>query len=79
VRKQKTLEIMRAEKAEMYQLLKKKRGTKEYEWWFLRYIPEEIKKKLRRKKRNKTKKAKKVKKSKKNQAPPQKTPQKINP
>lgn len=64
--KQKTLEIMRAEKSEMYHALKNKRGTKEYEWWFLRYIPEEIKKKQRRKKRNKTKRAKKVKKSKKN-------------
>ena len=41
---------MRAEKTEMYQLLKKKKGTKEYEWWFLRYIPEEIKKNQKRKK-----------------------------
>ena len=63
--KQKTLEIMRAEKAEMYQLLRKKKGTKQYDWWFLRYIPEEIKRKQRRKKKNKTKKAKKTKKTKK--------------
>lgn len=63
--KQKTLEIMRAEKAEMYQLLRKKKGTKQYEWWFLRYIPEEINKK-KRKKKKKTKKAKNAKKSKKN-------------
>lgn len=60
--KQKTLEIMRAEKAEMYHLLKNKKGTKDYDWWFLRYIPDEIKKRKRRKKRNKTKKAKKAKK-----------------
>ena len=61
--KQKTLEIMRAEKSEMYHALKKKRGTKEYEWWFLRYIPDEIKKKKRRRKRkkNKTKRKKKKK------------------
>lgn len=61
--KQKTLEIMRAEKTEMYQLLKKKKGTKDYEWWFLRYIPEEIKKKSRKKKTNKNK--NKIKRSKK--------------
>ena len=36
---------MRAEKSEMYRKLKNKRGTKEYEWWFLRYILDEIKKK----------------------------------
>ena len=63
--KQKTLEIMRAEKAEMYQLLRKKKGTKQYDWWFLRYIPEEIKRKQLRKKKNKTKKTKKAKKTKK--------------
>ena len=63
--KTKTLEIMRAEKAEMYQLLRKKKGTKQYEWWFLRYIPEEIKRKQRRRKKIKQKKLKKLKKLKK--------------
>ena len=64
--KQKNLEIMRAEKSEMYHALKNKRGTKEYEWWFLRYIPDQIKKRKKRKKRKKkTKKQKKIKKIKK--------------
>jgi len=37
--KQSTIERMREEKAEMFKKLKDKRGTKDYEWWFLRYIP----------------------------------------
>ena len=30
---------MRAEKAAKYSELRKRRGTAEFEWWFLRYIP----------------------------------------
>ena len=36
---QTTLEKMRAEKIEKYKELKNKKGTKQYEWYFLRYIP----------------------------------------
>jgi hypothetical protein len=39
--KQPTLETMRFEKTEKYEELKNKRGTREYEEWFLRYIPYE--------------------------------------
>merc|ERR1712127_60104 len=39
--KQGTLETMRQEKAEKFKELKKKKGTKDYEWYFLRYIPSE--------------------------------------
>ena len=37
--KQDTLEDMRNEKSEKFKELKGKRNTKEYESWFLRYIP----------------------------------------
>jgi hypothetical protein len=37
--KQETLEDNRYKKAEMYKKLKNKRGTKEYEEWFLKYSP----------------------------------------
>ena len=37
--KQLTFEMMRAEKAEKYNELRKRRNTPEFEWWFLRYIP----------------------------------------
>jgi len=40
---QSTQENLRAEKLEKYKELKNKRGTKEYEWWFLRYIPSQKK------------------------------------
>jgi hypothetical protein len=40
--KQHTLEDMRSEKAEKFKELGNVRGTKEYEMWFLRYIPSEI-------------------------------------
>lgn len=43
--KQKTLEDMRAEKAEMFQLLKGKRGTDEYDEWFFKYVPKDNAKK----------------------------------
>jgi hypothetical protein len=39
--KQPTLESMRFEKTEKYEELKNKRDTREYEEWFLRYIPYE--------------------------------------
>jgi hypothetical protein len=39
--KQPTLESMRYEKTEKYEELKNKRGTREFEEWFLRYIPYE--------------------------------------
>jgi hypothetical protein len=37
--KQPTLESMRAEKSEKFKELKNKRNTKEYEMWFLKYLP----------------------------------------
>jgi len=43
--KQKTLEDMRAEKAEMFQLLKGKKGTDEYDEWFFKYVPKDKDKK----------------------------------
>lgn len=39
--KQQTKETMRAEKNDMYSKLKGKRRSKEFKWWFLRYIPHE--------------------------------------
>ena len=43
--KQPTLESMRFEKTKKYEELKGKQGTREYEEWFLRYIPAENAKK----------------------------------
>ena len=45
---QTTIENLRANKIEKYRELKNKKGTKEYEWFFLRYIPaqEKIDKKI---------------------------------
>lgn len=40
---QHTLEDMRAEKAQKYSELKVKRGTEEYDMWFLKHIPADIK------------------------------------
>ena len=57
--KQPTMETMRAEKAEKYNELKDKRGTREYEEWFLKYTP---KNKVKTHKKNKSKKNKTVKK-----------------
>ena len=37
--KQSTLEEMRAEKAEKFKELKSKRNSREFERWFLRYVP----------------------------------------
>jgi hypothetical protein len=42
---QHTLEDMRAEKAQKHTELKNKRGTDEYDMWFLKYVPAEIKQK----------------------------------
>ena len=44
---QPTLETMRAEKSAKYEELKDKRGTKEFDMWFLRYVPRELSKKKR--------------------------------
>jgi len=64
---QSTLEKMREEKADMYRKLKNKnaRGTKQWEWYFLRYIPSEYymkngKKKKKKKFKIKNKKKKKT-------------------
>ncbi len=65
--KQDTLEDMRNEKSKKYQELKGKRGSKEYEEYFLRYAPGEKNKEKaekNQKKKNKTR-SKKDKKSKK--------------
>ncbi len=66
--KQSTLEDMREEKASMYKKLKTKRKSKEYDWYFLRYMPYEsdkyynppkkVKKRRKNKKKKKTKKKK---------------------
>lgn len=40
--KQPTLETMRAERAEMFLKLEKKKGTPEYERWFLKYNPSNV-------------------------------------
>jgi len=49
---------MREEKAEKYKELKKNRGSKEWNWYFLRYTPEEGKEKKISKKRKTHKKKK---------------------
>ena len=56
--KQPTRESMRAEKAEKYKELKDKRTSKEYESWFLRYIPAEKDKKDKKKQEKKQEKKK---------------------
>ena len=68
--KQETLESIRAEKTERFQELKSKRGTPEYDKYFLRYIPSENSKKnpkddKKSKKTRKVRKSRKEKKSKK--------------
>lgn len=68
--KQLTLEEIKNEKAEKFKELKEKRNTKEYEEWFLRFVPHENKgsnkqykpKKTQKKKRTKRKKSKTFKK-----------------
>ena len=62
---QDTLMSVRQHKADMYQKLKSKRGTKEYDEWFLKYSPTsdmvdiKITKKKKKKMKKKTKKSKK--------------------
>ena len=58
---QTTLEKMRREKSEKYEKLKNKKGSKEYEWYFLRYVPADIHA-TKTKKRRKTKKTRKTRK-----------------
>ena len=61
---------VRQHKAKMYEKLKSKKGTKEYDEWFLKYSPttniidKELKKKKKKRKTRKTK--KKLKKTRKN-------------
>lgn len=43
--KQQTLEDIRAEKAQKYEELKRDRKSREYEMWFLKYVPDKIKSK----------------------------------
>lgn len=73
--KQATLESMRQEKTEKFKELKNKKGTKDYEWYFLRYVPAEEDKDYNpddEKKKNKKKKKKKTKKKTKKQNKPKK-------
>ena len=69
---QDTLMSVRKHKAEMYEKLKSKKGTKEYDEWFLKYSPTSIvldkdkKKKKKRKTRRRNEKNKKTRKNKKN-------------
>jgi hypothetical protein len=51
---QPTLEDMRALKTKKYKELKDKKGTKEYNEWFLRYVPSDTKKRKTSKKKLKT-------------------------
>jgi len=51
--KQHGLAEIRAKKAEMFKKLANKRGTKEYEEWFLKYIPSQMKKKEQSEKKKK--------------------------
>ena len=44
--------MMRAEKAEKYNQLRKRRNTPEFEWWFLRYIPHMKNQRTKVKKKN---------------------------
>ena len=53
---QPTLEDMRNEKSKKYEELKGKKGTKEYDEWFLRYAPGEKNKKKNEKEKSKKKK-----------------------
>ena len=62
---QESVEEMRTHKAHMYQELKAKKGTKEFDEWFLNYRPVKLKapqekapKEKKKKKRIKTKKSK---------------------
>ena len=54
--KQMTLQAMRKHKSEMYKKLQSKRGSKEWEEYFMRYIPADKKKKKSRKRKKKRRK-----------------------
>lgn len=56
---QTTLETIRAEKAEKFKELADKRGTRDYEMWFLKYAPAPVEKPIK----NKTRKVRKSKKN----------------
>lgn len=58
--KQDTMEQMRAEKSNKFKELKDKRDSKEFQWYFLRYIPKENSSKKITIKNKKTKKRKKI-------------------
>lgn len=61
---QKTLEEMRSEKSDKFKELKNKKNTKEYEMWFLKYVPTNKSKTIKKKeKKNKTTKKKEKKES----------------
>ena len=60
---QSTLESMRKEKTELYKKLKTNKKSKDYEWFFLRYVPAD--KLLYKEERKKTRKKKKKKKKRK--------------
>ena len=62
---QPTLEKMRREKSQKYEELKNKKGSKEYEWYFLRYIPAERRKRKTKKKRRRKRKTRKKRRSRK--------------
>ena len=53
--RQETLERIRQEKSEAYKELRNKRNSKEFEWWFLRYIPRDHDKKLKKSSKSKKK------------------------
>ena len=62
---QETIEEMRSEKTEMFEKLKNKRTSSDYEEWFMKYRPGDSKSSIKKNKKNKTKKStkKKTKKS----------------
>jgi len=75
--KQHTKEDIKAEKANNFKKLKNKRGTKEWDWYFLRYVPhEEYEAQFEKKNKKKTKKKSKKKTKKKNKKIKKKTKKK---
>ena len=50
-----TREKMRAQKSEKYKELKNSKKSKDYEWWFLRYVPSENKKSMKSTKKTRKK------------------------
>jgi hypothetical protein len=73
--KQDTKEEIRAEKSNVYKKLKDKRGSQEWDWYFLRYIPHEENEKKFKPKKSKSKKSK-SKKSKSKKSKPKKSKRK---